>query len=168
MPAAESRKKAWEDPLDQLERTRSLPVDRFVTFKVNQLSMAFERQWTRFMRERAGVSLSEWRILAMLREGPSTFARLVDVTGMNKALMSRSVQALQEQRLVAVAETPGDARSLTLALTDKGQRLLAQVHPLALRRQQHLLAVLSANERRVLYGAVDKLAAAALAWNEEP
>jgi len=66
------------------------------------------------------VSLSEWRILAMLQEGPSTFARLVDATGVNKAPPHRSARELEQLHLVKISDTPDDARSTTLNLTSSG------------------------------------------------
>ncbi len=154
----------WADPLQALQSDGRLAVERFVTFQVNQLSTAFERQWTRVMRDRAGVSLSQWRILAMLEAGPMVFSRLVDGIGIDKALMSRSTRGLEALDLITVGPTPDDARSLTLSLTAKGRRLLARMMPLATQRQQHLLSALTAEERRCFYSAVNKLKAAAGEW----
>lgn len=154
----------WSDPLQALQADGRLAVERFVTFQVNQLSTAFERQWTRLMRDRAGVSLSQWRILAMLESGPMVFSRLVDGIGIDKALMSRSTRGLEGMNLVKVGPTPDDARSLTLSLTPQGHRLLARMMPLAAQRQQHLLSALTAQERHCFYSAVDKLKAAADDW----
>jgi DNA-binding MarR family transcriptional regulator len=156
----------WTDPLQALQADGALPVERFVTFQINQLSTAFERQWTRLMRDRAGVSLSQWRILAMLDAGPDTFARLVEGIGIDKALMSRSTRDLEALGLVSVGPSAEDSRSLTLALTVKGRRLLARMMPVAARRQQHLLSALTAEERRVFYAAVEKLKAAASEWGQ--
>lgn len=117
------------------------------------------------MREEVGVSLSGWRILAMLRNGPSTFARLVDSTEINKALLHRSAKELEQSHLVKIADTPGDARSITLSLTPKGQKLLDKVLPLALERQKHFLSVLTPSERETLYRAIGKLRNAALNWD---
>jgi len=155
----------WQDPLEQLEHSGSLPVDLFLTFRVNQLSSAFERQWTRYMRDRAGVSLSEWRIMAVLQSGSQTFARVVELTEVNKALVHRSAKSLSELGLIAITDTPGDARSTTMALTRRGQALIAKIRPLALARQRHFLGVLTAKERRLLYVAMDKLRAAANEWD---
>lgn len=154
----------WQDPLDLLQAAGGLPLESFVTFRVNQLSAAFERQWSRFMREHAGVSLSEWRILAMLQDGPSTSARVVEGTGMNKALLSRSAHQLDSQGLVHICATPGDARSITLDLTPAGRKLLSRVRPLAIERQTQFLSVLTAGERHTLYAALDKLRQAAVDW----
>lgn len=166
MRASTSTNPVWQDPVDSMEKTGLLAVDLFVTYKINQLSSAFERQWTRVMREKAGVSLSEWRILAVLRDGAATFARVVEATGVNKALASRSMHQLEELKLVTISDTPSDARSITLALTGKGQKLLDDVLPVALQRQAHLLSVLTPNERKVLYAAIDKLKDAASEWDD--
>lgn len=165
MARPRSQPDPWSDPLQALQADGRLEVERFVTFQINQLSTAFERQWTRVMRERAGVSLSQWRILAMLEAGPMVFSQLVDATGIDKALMSRSMRALEALNLIQVGPTPEDARSLTLSLTPKGQRVLARMMPLASQRQQHLLSALTAEERRYFYTAVEKLKAAAEDWD---
>ena len=156
-----------KDPLDVLEQSAKPPVEMFLTFRVNQLSNAFERQWSRYMRKRAGVSLSEWRILAMLQHGPSTFANLVEVTDVNKALLHRSAHSLASLGFVTISDTPGDGRSTTLTLTPAGSSLLKEVWPLALARQKHFLSVLSAREREVLYTVLHKLRAAAQSWDDE-
>jgi DNA-binding MarR family transcriptional regulator len=156
---------SWSDPLDVLVDTGSLPVDQFLTFRINQLSSAFERQWSRSMRDEAGVSLSEWRLLAMLQSGSQTFARLVELTEVNKALLHRSAKALSEAELIDISDTPSDARSTTLSLTDKGRRLLKKIRPLAIARQKHFLSALSSDERRTLYVALEKLRTASNQWN---
>lgn len=159
----------WHDPLDLLVDADSLPVEHFLTFKVNQLSTTFERQWTRVMREQVGLTLSQWRILAMLHQGRSTFARMVHMTGINKAIVSRTIRELESLALITVEATPDDRRSLTLALTDEGGQLLRKVQPMAICRQQRLLSALTATERRTLYVALEKLARAASVWEvEEP
>lgn len=169
MPRKTVMTEEWTDPLDAIERGESLPFEQFVTFQINQLSTAFERQWTRFMREKAGVSLSEWRLLATLDgHGPLPFARIVDALGIDKALCSRSAQSLLSQGLLNSEPTPGDARSLTLSLTRKGIRLVSQVRPHALRRQRLLLSALAPQERQALYSAIHKLKAAAQAWERDP
>jgi len=168
MPRSTATDHDWTDPLVTLESGDTLPFERFVTFQINQLSTAFERQWTRFMREKAGVSLSEWRLLATLDgRGPMPFARIVDALGIDKALCSRSAQSLLSQGLLHSEPTPGDARSLTLSLTRKGARLVTQVRPHALRRQRLLLVALTAQERQALYSAIHKLRVAALAWEQD-
>ncbi|MCK9511763.1 MAG: MarR family winged helix-turn-helix transcriptional regulator [Pigmentiphaga sp.] len=155
----------WQDPLEQLEASADLPLELYLTFRVNLLSNVFERQWSRFLRESAGVSLSEWRIIAMLQNGPSTFARLVEATDVNKGLLHRSARSLEELGIITIGATPGDARSTTLTLTKAGRQLLNRVRPLTLERQRHFLSVLEPQERQALYAAVDKLREAAAQWD---
>lgn len=155
----------WNDPLTQLEETGSLPVEMFLTFRVNQLSSAFERQWSRSMRDKAGVSLSEWRILAILQAGPQTFARMVELTEVNKALAHRSAKALSELQLIEITDTPGDGRSTTLSLTGKGRQLFRKIQPFALARQKTFLDALTSQERRIFYVVLQKLRTAAHDWD---
>lgn len=167
IPGMPARRSTTPDPLDELDSGRGLTLDLFVTFRINQLSMAFERQWTRFMREQVGLSLGEWRVVAILHGlSPATFAQVVQRLGMNKSLCSRCVASLQEQGLVQAGPTPGDARSVTLTLTAAGRRLVHRLRPLVIGRQRMLLQALTEAERRMLYGALDKLDAAAASWGE--
>lgn len=165
MPRTAHDPDAWQDPLQALETTGDLPVESFLTFQVNQLSSAFEREWSRFLRRQAGVSLGEWRLMAMLHHGPSTFARLVEATAMNKALAHRCARALADAELVEISATPGDGRSTTLALTHAGTALFERFRPRALERQRQLLCALTAQERRTLYRVLERLRAAALRWD---
>ncbi len=156
---------AWQDPLEQLEVDPNLPFERYLTFQMNLLSNTFERQWSRYLRQNAGVSLSEWRIIAMLHAGPATFARLVAATNVNRGLLHRSAHSLAKAKLLTISATPGDARSTTLTLTKAGQALFERVRPLTLERQQHFLSVLEPEERRALYSAFAKLREAAERWD---
>lgn len=156
------------DPLDRIDQPGGLPFTQFVTFKVNQLSMAFERQWTRYMREQVGLSLGEWRVVATLAGAERlTFAAVVAATGMNKSLCSRCIASLLEAGWVESRPTPGDARSLTLQLTRKGRRQVEDLRPVVIKRQRMLLRALSRAERVALYSAIDKLQAAAVRWEDD-
>jgi DNA-binding MarR family transcriptional regulator len=158
---------SFTDPLEQLNRENTLAFDMFVTFKVNRLSTAFERQWTRFMREEVGLSLAEWRVVATLSGVEhKTFAQVVQAIGMNKSLCSRCLATLQQQNLVASEVTPGDSRSLTLSLTARGRQLVTKLKPAVLRRQRMLLESLTRQERQILYAALDKLHGAAANWED--
>lgn len=156
------------DPLAPLQQHNALPLQSFVTFRINQLSMAFERQWTRYMRDRAGMSLAEWRIVATLASSgeEATFAHVVQATGMNKSLCSRCVTSLRDQGFLSVEPTPGDSRSLTLQLTRKATRLLGELGPVVLQRQRMFLEALTRDERVALFSALDKLQAVAAKWND--
>ena len=159
----------WTDPLVLLDSNAPIPFDLFVTRKVNQLSTEFERQWMRFMRDKANVSLSEWRILTVLdARGALSSARIVEATGINKALCSRSIRHLEGAHLIETRATVGDARSNTSKLTPDGLRLVEEVRPHAMQRQRLLLEALTASERRTFYAVTDKLRVAAARWEPGP
>lgn len=155
----------WEDPVDRLKRDGDLPYDAFVSFRLDQVSTLLERQWSRIVRGEADISLSEWRMLAVLQGGPRLFSDLVDATGINKGLCSRSATRLQQLNFVQAEPVFEDARRVVLALTAKGMRLVEKIKPKAVERQSVLLSALTAAERRALYKAFGKLTAAAQAFN---
>ena len=153
------------DPLSLLEQDGRICIEQFVTFRVNQLSLLFGRQWMRTFKESSGVSIGQWRMLALLQSGSSTVSQLVRVLEMDKALAGRLARDLQAMSLVDVRQTPTDARGLTLSLTKGGKDLIDKMRPLVLERQRHLLGALSVSERASLYRIIEKLAAAAEEWD---
>jgi DNA-binding MarR family transcriptional regulator len=75
-----------------------------------------------------GMKMAEWRIVAALSEsGPATQQDLVRHICMDKVSVSRAVQALVKQRLVARAIAPDDGRSHLVDLTSEGRRVLSEL-----------------------------------------
>ena len=75
-----------------------------------------------------GVSSSTGLLLLELRDGgdrnPSALALAV---GVDKSHVTRSLRALERAGLVSMAPEPGDARMLTVSLTEQGRVAAGQV-----------------------------------------
>lgn len=86
-------------------------------------------------------------MLSMLAvEEDITANRIAQVIGLDKAAVSRAVQALIQSEHVAKKVNPSDGRSVTLSLTARGFDLHDRVITVALEREQRLLAGLSPKE----------------------
>lgn len=72
----------------------------------------------------------------------------------DKAWISRSVLRLGKRGLLRKAPMPGNERAVTLVLTDKGHRLLDELHPIIHERQRRLLR---GENRKELEAAVVRL-----------
>ena len=84
------------------------------------------------LRERGGLGLIEYGILAHLSEAPGRRMRmraLADTVIVSKSRLSHQVTRLERDGLVRKQACTDDRRGLWAVLTDEGARLLEQVAP---------------------------------------
>jgi DNA-binding MarR family transcriptional regulator len=118
----------------------------------------------RAYQDRFGLSVPQWRLICVLAEGGAlTQGQLVSKTVMDKVMVSRAAQGLLRRHLVSRTEHHADARSHVLALSAQGQRLYAEIAPLALAYEQALIAGLSPDEVDGLKRLLSRLQSAATA-----
>lgn len=97
---------------------------------------------TRELREAADVSITEWAVLAVAAAEPGAPPqRVIDVSALDKSVVSRAIKALAARRLIEVRAHPSHRRKTTLHLTAAGRA----THDIC-RRIQH------AGDRRMLEG----------------
>jgi len=83
--------------------------------------------------------------------------RICQVIGFDKALVSRTVQALAARGYVSVAPDEGDSRRRAITLTPEGQALHDRVIRVALERERRLLAGLAPDEVETLIALLRRL-----------
>lgn len=106
----------------------------------------------------AGVTLPEYRILAILHSGgPAGVVALQQALFIDKAWISRTVAKLQERGLVSPSSDPADARRTLLSLTPRGQRVAVLLTERSLQRQARVLKNLSPAEIRQFYELVGRI-----------
>jgi DNA-binding MarR family transcriptional regulator len=127
-------------------------LEDFVTFRLLVLARALDRQAKRSYGESFGLSLVEWRIMAMIGMiGKATVNRLAQRMDYDKAQISRAVAGLVKSGYLRRARNAQDTRSANLVLTPRGGELHAELIAFGRERQRALLAALSPTERRQLY-----------------
>lgn len=161
-PRPERSANPWLDAGDG----RELHIGEFLTFKMIRLANAMKANVTRRYLADFGLSVPEWRLLAMtIRFQPVRFSELVAISSMDKGQASRTLQMLTRRGLIVTrpvgrtSRRAGDNLStpVILSATRRGRRLYATLLPVAQRNQAHLLALLTRNERKVLYRILAKL-----------
>jgi DNA-binding MarR family transcriptional regulator len=86
-----------------------------------------------------------------------TAKQICEATRMDKARVSRAVQALVERNLIDRRSSLRDQRLHHLRLTESGRALLAELIPEAQAWEAELVATLSVGEYRDLLHAMGKL-----------
>ncbi|HUO97252.1 MAG TPA: MarR family winged helix-turn-helix transcriptional regulator [Rhizomicrobium sp.] len=137
---------------------RRLLLDRFIPYRLSVLTNKVSGAIARRYSERFGLSIPEWRVMAVLGETPGLSAREVAArTAMDKVQVSRAVASLIAARRVARTPDGDDGRVGHLTLTRAGQAVYDQIVPLALGLEKTFLAALSREERAILDGLLTKL-----------
>ena len=140
-----------------------LDLEHFLPYRLSVLSNRISSDIAGFYRERFGLSVTEWRAMAVLGRYPGASGMdITERTAMDKVAVSRAVNALIDRGLVQREFDQSDRRRSILTLSEQGQAVYDEIAPAALRLEASLLSSLSDEERGLLWLLLDKLDAAEL------
>jgi len=132
-----------------------LELDRFLPYRLSVLSNTISTAIAGAYQRRFGLTIPEWRVMAVLAMNPGlSAAEVAQRTAMDKVAVSRAVTSLLQQRRIARQMARHDRRRSLLRLAPAGRRVYAQVVPFALAYERDLLRPLTARERMALDRAV--------------
>ena len=162
---------------------RATPTIReLLSYRLHQVANLLSRGAEMRYRREFGVSLWEWRTVALLggADRPQSLNELARAAGMDKSQMSRVVSGLTRRKIVfreasasVVVDLPfvdlelesierdiahADGRGISLSLTRSGRSLYRRLIGAAAERNDAFLGCLTAQERKVLEQAMNKLA----------
>jgi DNA-binding MarR family transcriptional regulator len=141
-----------------------LELERFLPYRLSVLSNIVSARIARAYEAQFGLSIPEWRIIAVLARYPGLSAReAAERTAMDKVMVSRAVAGLLKDGRIARRAATHDRRFSTLSLTAKGRAIFAKVAPVARAIEGKLLSVLAPDEFESLDGLLAKLTQAAAA-----
>ena len=144
--------KAAKNPESQLV------LEQFLPYRLSILSNTVSNTIAREYRELFGLSIPEWRVMAVLgRFGSTSASGVCERTAMDKVTVSRAVAQLIAQNLIERETDPGDRRRSILKLTARGARTHREIVPIARGHESELAAALTEPERRSLDSLLAKL-----------
>lgn len=130
----------------------------FFPYKVRVFGTAVSAAVSSVYRERYGLSVSEWRTMAILgRNQALSASEIVEHSSMDKVNVSRAVQSLRKKEFLRRDIDGEDRRKSVLRLTAEGQRIFRDIVPLVRDVETALTANLSAQERQVLLCLMEKV-----------
>lgn len=134
-----------------------LTIKELLAYRISRVANAISRSAALRFRREFGVTLGEWRIVALLgSDAPLTLNRLARLAALDKAQMSRAVAKLGDRGLIR--REYGAGRSTVLSLTEQGQAVYCGLIRIANERDRLFLDTLTAHELNVLEGALERLA----------
>jgi DNA-binding MarR family transcriptional regulator len=146
-----------------MRQTRKpLRLDDYLPYRLSVAANAVSRLVARAYEGRYGLSVPQWRLMAVLAEAsPLTPQKLCGRTVMDKVTVMRAARALLQRKLVRRLPNAEDGRSHRLVLTSAGRRMYAQIAPLALAYEARVIQGLARGEVRQLERCLRRLQGAA-------
>ncbi len=136
----------------------SLELETFLPYRLSVLSNRVSGRIARIYEKRFGLTIPEWRVMAVLGRFPGlTAAEVAERTAMDKVQVSRAVARLQRAGRVEQRAVDGDRRAKHLSLSASGQLDHGEIVPFAREMEQRLVVALSATERSQLDQIIEKL-----------
>jgi len=138
-----------------------LDLFKFAPFRLNRLAAEVSAALASEYRERYGLDIPEWRVLATLgfRREPCSAQYVAACTRTHKSTISRAVTSLLERRLIERVENAADRREFRLRLTRKGKTLYEELIPRLQQRERDIMACLSTEERKMFDRLIGKIEA---------
>jgi DNA-binding MarR family transcriptional regulator len=135
-------------------------IKDLISYQVHMVANLLSRGAELRYRREFGVSLWEWRTIALLgaADEPHSLGDLARAAGIDKSQMSRVVSGLTKRRVVLRAADPGDGRGIRLTLTKNGKKVYEGLIRAAGERDAAFRNCLSATEKNVFERVLTKLA----------
>ena len=134
-------------------------LESFIPFQLSVLSNIIGEGISHAYRRQHGLSVTEWRVLAIVGRFPGlTASEVMDRGAMDKVAVSRAVKKLLARGLMERSAHSEDRRRMPLTLTrGKGRALFRAVVPRAIAYERALIQALTDRERADFERALGKL-----------
>jgi len=137
---------------------RTLELENFLPYRLSVLAQIVSESLHDLYAGPFDLTVTQWRVMAALgRFAPLTASDVGQRIVMDKVAVSRAVAGLMKRGLVERATDRQDRRRASLALSDKGRAMHAQIVPIALEYEEGLYAALSTEERTLFDRLSDRL-----------
>ena len=132
-------------------------IRELISYRLHTVANLLSRGAELRYRREFGVSLWEWRTVALLGAvtDPLSLNHLAHAAGIHKSQMSRVVSGLTQRKLVLRA---ANGREVALTLTKSGRRLYEGLISAATERDERFNSCLSRNEKEIFDRCLSKLA----------
>ena len=135
-----------------------LILQKFLPYRLSVLSNRISQAIADRYVEKFSLTLSEWRMIAVLgEESDLSAAEVSQRTAMGKVAVSRAVKNLLAMGRLERHFSNDDRRRSVLSLSREGRQVYQKVRPLALSYEARLLSGLSTEEQEFLHNILNKL-----------
>jgi DNA-binding MarR family transcriptional regulator len=141
---------------------RELILEDFLPYRLSILSNTVSGTIASTYDKRFGLTIPEWRVIAILGRFPGLSAvEVAERTLMDKVAVSRAVAKLIKSGRIDRQFADADRRRSILNLSEEGRKVHDQIAPMALKFEEDLLHGLDDDEIRTLNVLMERLLARA-------
>jgi DNA-binding MarR family transcriptional regulator len=135
-----------------------LALEQFLPYRLSIVSNTISQAIAADYESRFGLTMTEWRVMAVLARFPEVSAREVaERTAMDKVAVSRALARLVKSGRVSRETHDEDKRKSVLRLSEEGWIIHDEVAPQARAHEADFFSVLDAEERSWLLRILEKL-----------
>ena len=139
-------------------KRETLDLDAHLPYRLARLSNLIRQTTSDVYLKHTGMSGREWRVLGMIGlRGPLSAAETAELTGMDRATITRSVDRLEALGYVERAPDAHDRRRIVLAVTPLGRRRCDRIIPMMREDGTYYETVLTAREQQQLLDMIERL-----------
>lgn len=136
----------------------TLTLERFAPYRLSVLSNRVSSSIATTYRDKFALSVTEWRIMAVLGEYPGLAGEEVShKTQIEKSILSRAIQKLLVRHLITRDVDQDDRRRHVLTLSSLGEEIYSQIVPFSLAYEKRLLACFNEQEQQQFSELIDRL-----------
>lgn len=122
------------------------------------LSYILQQSSDELLLDKAGVGLSQTRIMSVLHQNAARSQRSVAAElAQTEANVSRQLRQMKKQGLVGIKQSKNDARQREVVLTAKGSGIYQKAEKLLKKQQSQFLRLLAQSEVKVFEKATQNL-----------
>ncbi|HKL52119.1 MAG TPA: MarR family transcriptional regulator [Wenzhouxiangellaceae bacterium] len=136
----------------------ALDLEHFLPYRLSVLSNRVSQAIARTYEQRFGLSVTEWRVIAIIGRYPGLSAtEVAQRSAMDKVAISRAVRRLLDQGRIEREHNDADRRARHLHLSTVGREIHDEIVPAALAFERRIKAALSEEENRMLERLIGKI-----------
>lgn len=135
-----------------------LILEDFLPYRLSITSHTVSTNIARVYEKRFGVSIPEWRVIAILGRFPGLSAvEVAERTFMDKVAVSRAVTKLIKNGRIDRQFADADRRRSILNLSEEGQKVHNEIAPLALEFERQLVEDISEDDYKTFNATLEQL-----------
>jgi DNA-binding MarR family transcriptional regulator len=139
-----------------------IELEHFLPYRLSVLTNLVSGAIANVYQRRFGLSIPEWRVVAVLARHPGlSAAEVAALTRMDAVAVSRAVTRLLRAGRIRRNIAAEDRRRSVLRLSAAGEAVYREIAPVALRYERSLLEGLASGEIEALDSTLSKLTARA-------
>ena len=141
-----------------LQPHKILQLKRYLPYRLSILSNRISALISEIYSDKFALSITEWRIMAVLGEYPDVSADEVSLkTQIEKSILSRAINKLVQRKLLQREFDPLDRRRSMLRLTATGLSVYDEVVPVSYDYEKALVSRFTDAEREQFSEFIDRL-----------